>query len=124
MKINIKNEDKISKAINAAEGSRVSVRQADYASVCESVSRIERRLAGLLAKKDWTGLVFVCDPNAQTFPNTYKGIPESTQYDLTRFASGWFLTDICRDRCGRELISPINIEMKAKEIIEHIAENF
>jgi len=124
MKINIKNEDKINAAINAVEGNRVSVRQADCASVYESVKRIETRLAGLLLKKDWVGLIFFCDPNAQTFPNSYKGIPESTQYKLERTSSGWFVTNIYRGRCDNKGIREGNMESKSKEILEFVLNNF
>lgn len=50
------------------------------------------------------------DPNAQSFPGKYHGIPESTKASLVCRASGWAITDICRERCtsdrGELLLTP------------------
>ena len=124
MKINIDNTDKVNAAIKAVEGTRVSVRKADCDSVLGSVIRIETRLSGLLAKKDWTGLIFFCDPNASMFPNSYKYGPKSTQYKIERFTSGWFVTNIYRGICVNKSIREGNLESKAKEIAEFVRKKF
>ena len=100
MKINVTATEKLVAAISAVEGSRVSARTITAEDIQTEVSRIERKLETLMAKKDWAGVVVSCDINAQTFPASYNGRPESTKFTVERFASGWFVTEIKRGYCN------------------------
>ncbi len=96
MKINTNNEKKLQKAINKSQ-SRAHVRMISPDDVTDAVERIERKLAGMLFKKDWKGLMFRIDPHASHF-YAYRYPPESTQFLLERGANGWFMVGCYRDR--------------------------
>ena len=100
IKITAANAEKISEAVAAIEGNRVSIRTLHWHSIASAVEDIEKDLSRRLYKKDWIGLTISADTHAQKFPNSYKGTPESTHFTIERRASGWFLTDVCRSRCG------------------------
>ena len=120
MKINIKNEKQITEELNKVNA---KVRNASYQSVVAIVFQIEKKLEEKgLPKKYWTGLKFWGDINAQKFPNAYKWCPESTQFMVERFASGWFITRVSRMRCSEKkatLESALTDEQK-----QAIVENF
>lgn len=120
MKINVKNEKQITDELNKVNA---KVRNASYQSVIAIVFQIEKKLEEKgLPKKYWNGLGFWGDINAQKFPNAYKWSPDSTQFRIERFASGWFITRVGRMHCSEKkviLASPLNDEQK-----EAIVENF
>ena len=104
MKINVTNEQKITEAFNAVNA---KVRNADYTSVKAIVNVIEKSLTEKgLPKNLWSGLAFWCDINAQKFPNAYKWAPESTQFKVERFSSGWFVTKVIRTTCDTKMVRP------------------
>lgn len=123
MKININNTEKLSAAIEAAEGTRVNARTITAEDVIRSVEKIEKRLRYLLPKKGWKGLKFNVDPHAQQFPAAYKGTPQSTQFRVERGATGWFVTAIWRWQCNGStgMICPLNMEDKAEEIAAFVS---
>ena len=51
-----------------------------------------------ITKKALEGTRAYCDKNAQTFPNCYKGIPESTQISIIFDKGNWKLNRIYRGR--------------------------
>lgn len=103
MKINVKNEKQINEALNQVNA---KVRNADHQSVKAIVWQIEKKLQEKgLPKKLWEGLSFFGDINAQSFPNAYKWTPESTQFKLQRFASGWFMVDAQRMHCKERMVT-------------------
>lgn len=116
MKINVRNEKQITEAFAAVNA---KVRNADYYSVKKIIKRIEKILTGTgLPKNLWTGLAFWCDVNAQAFSNAYKWTPESTQFVLTRFPSGWFVTWVTRASCCTQTIEVASrLTDKQKEAI-------
>ncbi len=120
MKINTNNTNKLNSAIDQVEGDRCSVRLIDADTIAQHVAEIETMLCKILYKKNWAGLKFNIDPNAQDFPNAYKGKPESTQATVERTASGWFVTELKRDRCcsPTNRIKPINILIKERAIMD------
>jgi hypothetical protein len=122
MKINVTRTEKLTAAINDAQA-RASVRTIVAADVEWAIGGIEQRLKGLMYKKDWAGLVFDCDMNAQEFPGAYKGTPESTHFTLERGATGWFVTAIYRGECRRptQRITCRNIAAYAEKIAEFVA---
>jgi hypothetical protein len=121
MKINITNIEKVNSAIEEAEGKATS-RTISVTDINELVVDIEKRLSNILNKKDWSGLTFYCDNNAQSFPAAYKFSPESTHVILERGASSWFITVICRGYCKSpsQRIVPQNIDTKQESIVEFI----
>jgi hypothetical protein len=122
MKINVSNKEKINTAIKGFEGNLVSVRTLDADMVESMVERIEEKLSCLLLKKDWINLRFKVDYHAQSFPGSYNGTPESTQFTLERFRSGWFVVDINRDftRFETQVIIPVNLDTKQKEVTDFV----
>ena len=116
MKINIKNQEKILSAIAHAERT-CRARCITVSSIERAVARIEKNLSGMLHKKDWTGVRFDIDPNAQSFPSAYKGVPESTQAIIERFPSGWFVIGLTRDACTGTKIRPRSFDFKAAALI-------
>ena len=116
MKINVTNEQKITEAFDAVNA---KVRNADHTSVKAIINIIEKSLTKKgLPKNLWSGLAFWCDINAQKFPNAYKWTPESTQFILTRFPSGWFVTRVTRTSCGTKMIAIVTpLTDKQKEAI-------
>lgn len=95
MKLNITHTAKVQKAIEEVE-SRAHARRIDADDVLQVAREAERKLLDRLYKKDWVGVVVHVDVHAQKFPASYNGTPESTQFTLERFATGWFLTKIER----------------------------
>ena len=118
MKINISNTKKLSAAILQAEGVRVTARTITPETINRTIKKIEKKLSGILAKKDWSGLKFDCDPNAQSFAASYNGAPESTQFRIQRGANAWFVTEIYRGYTygPTKEIAAVNIKEKAAAI--------
>lgn len=80
-------------------------RKITYTDIQRAVTAIETRLDDLkVFKKDRIGMRFYIDPNAQTFPNAYNGIPESTNVSLEITATGWKINSIERTRCTAKRI--------------------
>lgn len=90
------NRAKIEAAIAEAEG-KARVRTVTYRDIEQDVVTIDKMFIGL-AKKDKEGLQVICDPNAQSFPNAYKGIPMSTTYLLTYHNGSWRISEIGREK--------------------------
>ncbi len=121
MKINIKNIEKLTLAINEAEG-RAQVRTITPKDVNNAIEHIEAKLGHILPKKQWQGLKFTIDPNAQTFPAAYNNTPMSTQVIIERGSTAWFAIYIARGKCvgPTKWIEPFNIELREKEIIDFL----
>lgn len=120
MKINVKNEKQINEELNKVNA---KVRNASYQSVVAIVFQIEKKLGEKgLPKKYWTGLKFWGDINAQKFPNAYKWCPDSTQFVVERFASGWFVTRVSRMRCSERMVTLASVLTDEQK--EAIVENF
>jgi hypothetical protein len=123
IKINVKNQDKLSSLIESVE-KKCSIRLISVEGIRYAVEDIEKRLENLLYKKDWKGLRFWCDNNAQTFPMAYKGTPESTQFIVERGVKDWFVSQIQRSKCCTKSCIPLNIELKKENIALFLAEHF
>lgn len=97
MKIAIKenNAEKIQAAIDEVQ-KRTTARNITAADVFDAVETIEKKLD--IPKKSMLGIIACVDVNAQNFPNAYKYVPESTMFQIEKFTSGWFLTDVYRER--------------------------
>ena len=125
IRINVNNTDKISAAIAAAEG-KATARCITADDIHSMINEIEESLTKRLYKKDWAGLRFSCDDNAQSFPGAYKGRPESTHFELERTASGWFVTRIMRNDCRspKSRIICHNMEDKSEALVTFAKENW
>jgi hypothetical protein len=120
MKINVNNEKGLIEELNKVNA---KVRNADAQSVKAIVFQIEKKLEEKgLPKKLWEGLSFWGDINAQVFPNAYKWSPDSTQFRINRFSSGWFVTDIQRMYCSEKIV--IFAGILTDEQKEAIVQNF
>ena len=122
-KINVKNSEILDAEILKVEKGSKS-RQITSDDVAGAVAIIERRLAGILPKSAWQGLRFECDPNGQSFPGAYKGVPFSTQFILERGSSAWFVTRIWRGACcgPTQHIQPVNLVEKRDAILNFLGE--
>jgi len=120
MKINIKNQDKLQAALDSVQ-SKALVRTANASEIEALVARIEDILSTMLYKKDWVGLRFILDPNGQNFPNAYKGVPESTQVEVERHPSGWFVARVIRQHAKTHEITTLNIHEYKQELADHAA---
>lgn len=88
---------------------KVRERKTTYTDIQRAVTAIETRLDNLkVLKKDRIGMKFQINPNAQTFPNAYKGIPEATNVSLELTSTGWKVYSIERTRCGTKTIIFLN----------------
>lgn len=106
MKINIKDKEKVDNVLGTVNA---RVRNATHYTVETMVDRIERGLERKgLPKKYWTGLTFLCNPNAERFPNAYKGVPMATYFTVERYPSGWFLVGVERRECKTEAITLVS----------------
>ena len=75
---------------------RAIVRLIDDFDVLYELAKVEDKLG--ISKKAMDGITVEIDPNAETLPGSYKGIPESTQF-TARYKNGWYITDIYRAKC-------------------------
>lgn len=94
MKVNLNNIEKLTAAIDAAQG-KCRIRLLDVDDLDFAVEHAEFCLteAGI-PKKAWKGVtVFV---NFHTVSMSYQFPPEGTVATIQRFASGWFVTAISR----------------------------
>lgn len=125
IRINVNNIEKINAAIATAEG-RATARCITADDIHIMIDEIESTLIKRMYKKDWAGLEFSVDPNAQSFPGAYRGTPESTQFTVMRKASGWFVTDISRMTCKgpTSRICCRNMAYKAEELVKFAKENW
>jgi hypothetical protein len=106
MKININDKEKVNEALAVVNA---RVRNATHYDVLNLVTRIEHDLEGKgLLKKYWTGLKFRCNPNPETFPHAYKGVPMATYFTVERYPSGWFLVGVERRECKTDFISLVS----------------
>jgi len=73
---------------------RAKVRTINAVDIVKALAEVEDKL--LITKRDREGIEVEIDLNAQTFPNAYKGRPESTVF-TAKFTKGcWKLTKIER----------------------------
>ena len=87
----------ISDAIKEAEG-RATVRTIDADDILHRLAQIEDTLH--ISKKAMQGVVVSVDLHAQSFPNAYKYLPQSTQFVAEYVAGHWSLLHVFRGRCG------------------------
>lgn len=92
---------KIQPALDEAQkGARA--RTIDFSDMLYALGNAEKIIHGAnwhkIAKKALEGTEVVIDCNAQTFPNAYKGIPESTFFACRYHSGKWQVTAFWRGR--------------------------
>jgi hypothetical protein len=117
------NLDKIQEKIDFMQ-LKAKVRTIKGIDVINTITEIENRLYSILHKKDWDGLSFTIDENAQSFPAAYKYMPESTIYRLERRKSGWFLVWVMRSHSRPKKFVVCGMETKAEHLAAFIALRF
>ena len=102
MKINIKNAEKIEKALNEAQ-KRARSRLLDIETIAGDIQKIEEQLKeSKIKKKNWTGTTILVDPHRVS--NSYARQwwnAETTTAKLVRGKTDWFLVDVGRQRCDK-----------------------
>lgn len=78
---------------------RARVRYLTLEVFLSAMEKLQERMDLVSTKKDAVGTYAFIDPFAQKFPNAYKGIPESTHFDVKLLQDGWALTQVYRSSC-------------------------
>jgi len=125
MEISVRDAEKLQLALDVEQNNQ-SVRLVAPEDIMNRIYEIEGRLSGLMPREDWVDLVFCIDCNAQEFPSSYSGTPMSTQVEVRRLKSGWFVTGIIRWATSQKVIEPLNIDKEryAKAMAEYVSRNF
>ena len=93
--INESNAARIAQAIEQAQA-RARARAIAAIDVFRAVGKIERKLQDV-PKTAWEGVRAVVDVHGgNRYPNSYRGRPESTQFEVAYTAGTWKLTDVYR----------------------------
>ena len=116
------NLHKIQEKIDFMQSAKV--RTINGIDVIDTITEIENRLSLILHKKNWDGLSFTVDENAQSFPAAYKYMPESTIYKIERRKLGWFLVWVMRSHSRPKKVSVCGMETKAKNLSDFITSRF
>lgn len=95
----ILNECDIKSALNEAQ-SKAKVRTISVDDIIYYLWKAEEALS--IPKSALNGVSVEIDPNAQNFPNAYKGIPESTIFTAIYKSGSWKIQNIRRDRTKSE----------------------
>jgi hypothetical protein len=107
--------DKLQKIMDEYQ-KRAKVRTLNADEVISLVERIERRNSKL-PKYLVYGSAYCIQPHAETFCNSYNGIPESTAITIEITKKGMLLTNVCRRNCNhaRSYIATYKDPMAVKE---------
>lgn len=91
MRINVKNEEKLTAAIKAAEGRATArtISAAGIRHVLEMIRVPKSKLHGTRVYYD----------GAEKFSSAYKYTPESTHFEAENVNGKWYVTAVYRDRC-------------------------
>ncbi len=87
---------KLSAEIGMVQG-RARVRVIDETDVVRAFCRLHN--SGLHGAA-FRGVSVIINPNAQTFPGAYHGIPESTYFNATYDGRAWHVISVWRRQCG------------------------
>lgn len=119
MKVNVKDREKLEKCLKIVQH-RASARTIDLSYISHAVEKAEEQLSKMLYKKDWVDIVVHCDPHSQKFPSSYKGRPESTQFEIRKYPSGWFVVSLSRRYCRERAYHYefTNIAHKSEQLVE------
>lgn len=93
---NEKNKVALEDALDRIQ-SRSRVRTVTVKDVYEAAEHVEKKLG--IPKKTLEGVQVHVDLSAQTFPSAYRGIPESTQFDMVFSKRFWRVVKVSREQC-------------------------
>lgn len=93
---NEKNKVALEDALDRIQ-SRSRVRTVTVKDVYEAAEHVEQKLG--ITKKALEGVRVHVDLAAQTFPGAYRGIPESTQFDMVFSKRFWRVVNVSREQC-------------------------
>lgn len=99
------NAEKITAVLDVANG-QSRERLADYTDVLYSVDTLDRKFDGI--NKD--GLKVEFNPHAQSFANSYKGIPMTTTFVMMCKYGKWRLVSANRVPCGTVRFRVLHME--------------
>ncbi len=97
IRINQENLNAITQVIKEAEG-RARERTITAQDVVDACIEVEKALR--IPKCALDGVQIVVDVNAQSFPNAYKYVPESTHFKATYKGRCWRLDSVERSKCN------------------------
>ncbi len=98
IKIEEKNRDKIAEELIRVE-KRCSARTVEVDEIFKITEKIKVRLKELKVPSKLKGQKFTYE-NGHYVASSYNGYPESTQFKIEKFASGFFLTSLYRYYCN------------------------
>ena len=99
IKINVKNQEKVEKLLDDVQ-KKSRTRTISYQDILDAVEDIEKKF-NMCSKKSKIGLKVFFNKHMQKFPNAYKYTPRGTEVILEYFSSGFFITKISREFCGK-----------------------
>lgn len=117
--VKLANAEKITAVLDAANG-QSRERLAGYADVSYSVDTLDKKFDGI--NKD--GLVIDVNPHAQSFANSYKGVPMTTTFVMLYKYSKWRLLSANREPCGTVRFRVLRMEPETKYSILRQYETF
>lgn len=104
----------IAEAAEAVE-KRCTVRTLDAEYAVFMIAELHNK--GIKGKR-FAGIEVRFNPCAQKFPNAYKGIPESTQFDVVYDGRAWKITQIFRYICDNTRCRILWTDEAKKAVIE------
>lgn len=113
------NTEKMQATLDAANG-RSRERLADYGDVLYSANTLYRKFDGINKE----GLVIDVNPHAQSFANSYKGVPMTTTFVLLYKHGKWRLLSANRVPCGTVRFRVLRMEPETKYSILRQYESF
>lgn len=113
------NAEKITAVLDEANG-KSRERLADYTDVLYSVDTLDKKFDGINKE----GLKVEFNPHAQSFANSYKGIPMTTTFVLLYKYSKWRLLSANRVPCGTVRFRVLHMEPATRNSILRQYETF
>ena len=115
IKIDEKHLEKLQAAIDEAQG-MAKVRRIDAEDMIAFCNRVFAFVG--ITKKALNGCKLKADIHAQSFPNSYRYAPESTQFNAEYRNGCWYLLDVYRGRMDRTYrVAFLSLTEEAKEAI-------
>lgn len=115
MKIKISNTEAIQAMLDDVQA-KARVRTITPTIIADTCERVADELR--IPKSAMKGVTFTADYHARTFPNAYKGSPESTHFTAEFNGKEWIVTSIFRNWVRRPTLAiTVNLTDTAKDAI-------